>query len=169
MVASDLDRWRSMPHLGLVTGVISRERLIMRTSRLRLHTVVGTLALFVLATGVSAHGYKMKSLEIVHPWAMETAGKTASVSMKIASKAHEADRLLSASSTIAERVELAAAAAGSGFVVPAGGELQLTSTGPHIALDGLRKPLNAYGTFPLSLMFERAGRIDIEVMVEAAE
>jgi copper(I)-binding protein len=53
--------------------------------------------------------------------------------------------------------------------VPAKGELILKSAGPHIALGGLRKPLNAYGTVPMSLVFERAGKMDIEVMVEAAE
>lgn len=129
-----------------------------------------------LSSDVSAHGYKKNGIAIVHPWIMETAAARGSVYMKIANDAVEPDRLVSVASPIAEKVDLEAsgqegqpAAEGAGFVVPAQGELILKSAGPHIALGGLRKPLNAYGTVPMSLVFERAGKMDIEVMVEEAE
>ena len=52
------------------------------------------------------------------------------------------------------------------FVVKDGEELGLAGDGPSVMLVGLRKPLNAYDDFKMTLVFERAGRITIDVMVE---
>ena len=53
--------------------------------------------------------------------------------------------------------------------VPARGELVLSADGPHLLLGGFKKRLSAYDTFKLTLVFEKAGRIEVEVMVEEAE
>jgi copper(I)-binding protein len=138
--------------------------------------IAAASALLVLGSGASAHGYKKNGIQIVHPWIMETAAVGGSVYMKIANDASEPDRLISVTSPIADKADLEGSGqaaqptgAGAGFVVPARGELILKSAGPHIALGGLTKPLHAYGMVPMSLVFERAGKVDIEVMVEEAE
>jgi hypothetical protein len=152
-------------------GVVALNKLFER-----MVLAVAAMTPLTLGSDVSAHGYKKNGIAIVHPWIMETTEARGSVYMKIANDAVEPDRLVSVASPVAEKVDLEAsgqggqpAAEGAGFVVPARGELILKSAGPHIALGGLRKPLNAYGTVPMSLVFERAGKMDIEVMVEEAE
>lgn len=142
----------------------------------RMALAVAAMVPLTLVSDASAHGYKKNGIAIVHPWIMETAAARGSVYMKIANDAVEPDRLVSVASPIAEKADLEAsgqggqpAAEGAAFVVPAQGELVLKSAGPHIALGGLRKPLHAYGMVPLSLVFERAGKMDIEVMVEEVQ
>jgi periplasmic copper chaperone A len=53
--------------------------------------------------------------------------------------------------------------------VPAGGELALSADGPHLLLGGVKKRLSAYDSFKITLVFEKAGRMEIEVMVEEAD
>jgi copper(I)-binding protein len=52
--------------------------------------------------------------------------------------------------------------------VPIGGkrEVNLKRGGPHILLTGVKKPIGAYDSFPMTLTFERAGKVEVEVMVE---
>lgn len=38
--------------------------------------------------------------------------------------------------------------------------------GPHIVLSGLKKPLRAYDSFALTLVFEKAGTVNVQVSVE---
>ena len=42
-------------------------------------------------------------------------------------------------------------------------------TPPNIMLLGLSKPLTTYDSFPMTLVFEKAGKLDIEVIVEEAQ
>ena len=53
--------------------------------------------------------------------------------------------------------------------VPAGGELVLSANGPRLLLSGFKKRLNAYDSFKITLVFEKAGRMEVEVMVEEAD
>ena len=41
--------------------------------------------------------------------------------------------------------------------------------GPHLLLSGVKKRLDAYDSFKITLVFEKAGSMEIEVMVEEAE
>jgi copper(I)-binding protein len=50
--------------------------------------------------------------------------------------------------------------------IPGRGELMLRSDGPHIVLSGLKKPLRAYDSFALTLVFENAGTVNVQVSVE---
>jgi copper(I)-binding protein len=124
-----------------------------------------------------AHSHKIKGLEIIHPSCLEVsdpAGKTVVVSANIKNRNKRADRLLSASSPLAEKVELQGPAGADGarpvqvFEVRPGTALLLGRDGPRILLSGLKKPLPAYDAFPMTLTFERAGKVAIEVMVEEA-
>lgn len=46
--------------------------------------------------------------------------------------------------------------------------LEMSISGDRLILHNVTKSLWAYDTFPMTLVFERAGRIDIDVMVEEA-
>jgi len=52
--------------------------------------------------------------------------------------------------------------------VGAGADVELVRNGPHLLLSGLKKRLDAYDTFKLTLVFEKAGSMVVEVAVEEA-
>lgn len=91
----------------------------------------------------------------------------------------EDDRLVAAEADISKRVELHTHIAGEngvmrmvevpeGFPVPAHGEHVLKRGGDHVMFMGLKQPLKDGDTFPLTLVFEKAGRIEITVPVDNA-
>jgi len=53
-----------------------------------------------------------------------------------------------------------------GFAVPAGETLMLARGGKHVMLMGLTAPLENGATVPLTLTFEKAGDITIDVVVD---
>jgi copper(I)-binding protein len=127
------------------------------------------LAAALLVLPASAHSHKSKGLEIVHPWtpASPKGAPTARVFMTIKNDSGKTDRLLSASTPRATRVELNGAGKGAtAFTVRNGEELGLAGDGPSVVLIGLKKPLRAYDDFKMTLVFERAGPIAIYVVVE---
>jgi periplasmic copper chaperone A len=131
-----------------------------------------------IAPPAAAHSHKRKHLVIVHPWTFETGQKetttTARVFMTIRNSGRASDRLVSASTTRAEKVELAAGDAAAeggspaGFTVDAGQALVLYPRGPHLLLTGVKKAFHAYDDFKMTLVFEKAGRVVIDVVVEEA-
>jgi copper(I)-binding protein len=134
----------------------------------------------VLMPAAMAHSHKRRNLEVVHPWTPEMVAKevaTARVFMTIRNGGKVADRLLSASTPRAEKVELAAGehgTAGNGganlpFSIAPGKELVLGAKGHHLVLSGVKQPFRAYDDFKLTLVFEKAGRMVVDVMVEEAE
>jgi copper(I)-binding protein len=131
----------------------------------------------VLAPPATAHSHTNKNLEIVHPWTPETVREatTARVFMTIKNGGRVADRLISASTPRAERVELAAGEdakdgkSPAPFSIGPGKVLVLHTGGQHLILTGVRKALHAYDDFKLALVFEKAGRVVVDVMVEEAE
>ena len=135
-------------------------------------TLIAVLCLVVCATDASAHGYKRKSIEIVHPWTgdkAEAGGRDAIVCMDIKNSGAEADRLISATSPIAERVEIRAGTGATAIEIGPRGRVDLTSKSQHLRMVGLKKSLTAYDTLPVTLIFQRAGRIKIDVLVGSDE
>ena len=145
----------------------------------------GTVAVLLLAMALaplaaSAHSHTKKGLEIVHPWTPATTQATTAttqVFMKIKNRG-EADRLLRASTPVAASVALqepVGTDAGqtakpiAAIVVDADKDMELDRKGPHLLLSGLKKRLNAYDSFTLTLVFEKAGSMVVEVAVEEAE
>jgi len=134
-------------------------------------------AAMLVATAAQAHSHKFKKLEIVHPWCIETndTAKPVAVYMTIRNASGRPDKLLSATTAMAAKAELreAAAAPAEGnaigsVAVGSRGEVDLKRTGPHILLSGMKKQLNPYDSFLMTLRFERAGKVEVEVMVEEA-
>jgi hypothetical protein len=128
---------------------------------------------------VLAHSHKRKGLEVVHPWTpamLERGATTTTIYMTI--KSGRDDRLIGATTTLATKVELhepaGDGAAGDSKAVPAvaitaGKPVELSRKGPRLVVSGVKRPLNAYDSFKLTLVFEKAGRMVVEVTVEENE
>lgn len=131
---------------------------------------------FALCVGIllnpapaSAHGYKRKSIEIVHPWTgdkTEPGGHDAIVSMDIKNTGKAADKLVSATSPVAAKVEIHSGAGANAIEIAPGARVELTAKTQHLRMIGLKKSLTAYDTLPVTLVFKRVGRIKIDVLVE---
>ncbi len=85
-----------------------------------------------------------------------------------------ADRLVGAESPAAERVELHTHVHRDGVMmmrrvegldVPADGEAVLEPGGDHLMLFGLKAGLAPGDSFPLTLLFEKAGQVTVEMRV----
>lgn len=86
------------------------------------------------------------------------------------------DRLLAASSSISESVELHSTRTVNGVAhmqretaleIPVHGSLAFQPGGYHLMLVGLKAPLKAGDTLKLTLKFERAGVVEIKIPVKA--
>jgi copper(I)-binding protein len=135
--------------------------------------------LFMLAAApvALAHSDGVEKLEIVGPHAPAmTDAKTLHVPvyMTIRNRGEQDERLLAARTPYADKVELIELRHANGMQLPmsadellvaSGAALELNPYGSRLLLSGIKQPLRAFDVFPMTLIFERAGPIDIEVMV----
>ena len=138
---------------------------------MRVKTLVLAAAALFVATAALAHSHKLKNLEIVHPWCIETNDTANPVSVFMTIKnSGRPDKLLRATASIAGKSELRVAddKAVSSVGVATRGATDLKRDGPHIQLLDVRKQLSPYDSFLMTLVFERAGKVEVEVMVEKA-
>ena len=127
------------------------------------------IAALAATSGASAHVAKHKGITIVHPWVApsgDVVPAETAVYMKITNTGKAPDRLLSASSPRAAKAELRGSDQPDARAVVSVELRPGQETRPNVRLLGLNKPLTTYDTFPMTLVFEKAGRFDIEVMVE---
>ncbi|MGE0725355.1 MAG: copper chaperone PCu(A)C [Alphaproteobacteria bacterium] len=145
----------------------------MTTALLRLATAILIFFPFSLPAA-EASG----AIQVEQPWARATVGSArASAAYMTLRNDGAADRLLSASSPLAETVEIHTVIK-EGTVMrmrpvpaidlPAGGTARLAPGGFHIMLLGLRRPLKDGDRVPLTLTFEKAGAIAVEASVRPA-
>jgi copper(I)-binding protein len=89
----------------------------------------------------------------------------------------QGDKLLSAKAEIAGRVELHSMTMDGdvmrmrqvdGIEVPAGKTVELKPGGLHVMFMDLKTPLKTGSSFPLTLRFEKAGEVKVEVKVQPA-
>jgi copper(I)-binding protein len=101
-------------------------------------------------------------------------GSVTAVYMVIHNDGRVADRLLRVETAVAESAEIHRTAIEGGvhrmavvpsIEVPAGGRVALEPGGYHVMLIGLRDPLRTGDNFPVTLVFERAGRVRVETQV----
>jgi copper(I)-binding protein len=95
--------------------------------------------------------------------------------MVLHNKAAAADRLVGASSPAAARVEthviekqgeILRMREVKGYEVPAKGSFELKPGGPHLMLVDIKAPLKAGDRVPVTLKFEKAGEVAVELRVE---
>lgn len=136
------------------------------------HAAAG-LALAPAAASVAAHDYYTPHFQIVHPWTDPAAAGTQRLGLFMRFAQVEADDLLlSASSPVAEAIELRAPpTAETGPVrakavaLPRGVDVELEPKGTHFVMRNIRKDLPFGSQHPLVLVFEKAGRVEIEFVV----
>ena len=114
-------------------------------------------------------------LEVSNAWARATPANAENGVAYVTIRSPTADRLLSAASPVAKKVELhSMEMAGmvmkmrpmSSLDIPAGQPVTLKPGGEHIMLTGLNGPLREGQSFPLTLTFEKAGAREVTVAVE---
>lgn len=104
--------------------------------------------------------------------------KSGAVFMVLENTGDTADRLVAAATDAAARVELHTHIENTegvmrmvevkdGFEVPAGGRHALKRGGDHVMLMGLAAPLEQGATLPLTLTFEQAGEVTLDVVVDS--
>ena len=139
------------------------------------------LAIVVAGLGGGALAADMKAGPIVvsDAWARASvtpAMKTGAAFAVLANQGAEMDRLVAAESPVAERVELHTHAMDGGVMkmrrvdaieVHPGTPTVLQPGGLHVMFIGLRAPLKEGSAIPLTLIFEKAGRIDVATEVLA--
>lgn len=120
------------------------------------------------------------AIQLEEPWARESppAVKNGAAYMTLVNTGAEADRLLSASGEVAETIELHTHLVENNVMkmrkvdaieVAPGEPTALKPGGLHIMLIGLKKPLAAGQTFPLTLKFDKAGEIPVQVLVRGKD
>jgi copper(I)-binding protein len=139
--------------------------------------VFGLLLAFLPAVAF-AHDYKLGALEISEPWTRATASTapTAGGFLTITNKGTTPDRLVAVRSAAAAKVQvhemkmdgniMRMRALEHGLDIPAGGTVKLAPGGFHLMMMGLKRPLKKGTEVPVTLVFEKAGSIDIELDVE---
>ena len=134
--------------------------------------------LIAAATHATAHDFKAGPISIGHPWARPTAAgqPVGGGFMKFSNGGAAADRLVAASAAVSARVELHTMRMEGDVMrmrqvdaidLPANATVELKPGGLHLMLMGLKEPLKAGDTFPLTLRFEKAGEVVVTVNVEA--
>ena len=111
-----------------------------------------------------------------NPWARASAGahRTGAAYLTLVNHGDKVDRLVGASTPAAERAELHAHLHENGVMrmrqveaieVHPGEPAVLAPGGLHVMLMGLAKPLEEGARFPLTLRFEKAGEVTVQVAV----
>ena len=154
----------------------------MRRTFLRAALMTGAafVSLPFLGAPLAAHDFRAGDLAIGHPWTRAVAARapTAAGYMTIRNAGSAPDRLLGAETPQAGRVELHEMSMTDGIMrmrpvpggiaLPPGQEVRLAPGGLHLMLIGPQGEFAQGARVPLALAFERAGRVEVELAVEAA-
>ncbi|WP_422000820.1 copper chaperone PCu(A)C [Reyranella sp.] len=134
--------------------------------------------LIVLAVPAWAKDYTLGSLKIHQPWTRATppTAPAGGGFLTITNTGTTPDRLIAAQSPAANKVEIHEMTMdGSvmrmrelekGLEIPPGATVALKPGGLHIMFMGLKAPFNRDKPVSATLVFEKAGKIDIELAVE---
>ena len=146
--------------------------------------ILRSLATFAVAAafGIPAHAEetRLNDLRIHDPFARATAPKqpAGGAYITIENKGRANDALVGASSPVARSVEIHTMAMEGNVMkmrevgrveIKAGERIEMKpGDGYHLMLMGLKQPLKAGESFPVTLVFEKAGKTDVKVTVRDA-
>jgi periplasmic copper chaperone A len=136
-------------------------------------------AILAIGANVAAHEYKASSLEIRHPWARATP-KGAAVAggyMTIINRGDSADRLVGGSSPAAGKFEIHEMKMEQGVMkmrpldhgleIKGGATVEFKPGSYHIMFMNLKAPFEQGQRVKGTLIFEKAGPVEVEYTVEA--
>lgn len=139
-----------------------------------------TFIAIVLALHASAfaHDYRAGDVHVVHPSARPSlpGQQNGAAYLTLENKGKQTDRLVAVRSSAAKSVQIHSMKiegdvmkmreADGITLAPAAKVTMQAGDGYHIMLMGLKKPLKAGDKFPLTLQFEKAGKLEVSVWVE---
>lgn len=138
------------------------------------------LVMALFAGLASAEDYHIGDLQVVAPWSQQLPPNAPAVAayFVIRNTGMSDDRLTGVSSPMATEAQLHEHVGADGMmkmqqvdgmIIPAAGQVRFAPMGNHVMLLGLgdRTGLVDGGHFPLTLHFENAGDLDVEVQVFA--
>lgn len=141
--------------------------------------IMGLMASLLLSTAAFAHEVKAGDLEVIHPHipAPAASAKAAGGFMAISNEGKAPDRLIAVETAIAKRAQIHTTETGAdgvakmvhlpdGVEIPAGDTVVLERGGLHVMFMGLTGALKEGDMVPATLVFEHAGRVGIEFMVD---
>ena len=140
--------------------------------------ILAALALFHAAA--PAQEFTVGNVTIIEPWsrALPPNAPNGAAYFRVENSGGESDRIVSARTDIAETVEIHTHEMDGGMmkmrrvesvVVPAGGEARFKPHGLHLMLFGLKEPLAGGTSYTLTVVFEKAGEVDVSVDVKRVE
>jgi copper(I)-binding protein len=145
---------------------------------LRIGLVAAAVLTAMLLSPVSAHDYSVGSLKIAHPWARATP-KGASVGggyMKISNTGNAPDRLVGGASDVSSRFEIHEMKMDNGVMkmrpitdgleIKPGQTIEFNPGGYHVMFVGLKNALEKGQHVKATLQFEKAGKVDVDFVVE---
>jgi copper(I)-binding protein len=137
------------------------------------------LANSLTMSGAAAHEYTLGSLKIGHPWARATP-KGASIGggyLKITNSGTAPDRFVGGSSDVSKSLEvhemsmdngvMKMRAMDKGVEIAPGQTVEFKPSSYHIMFVGLKKPLEKGQRVKATLDFEKAGKVDVEFVIES--
>lgn len=146
---------------------------------MNIRTSLAALLLALMAGGAQAHEYKLGPLNIGHPWTRATP-KSAPVAggyMKITNTGTTPDRLTGGSTEVSKGFEvhemkmeggvMKMRELKNGIEIAPGATVELKPGSFHIMMTTLSRALTKGERVKGSLVFEKAGKIDVEFAVEA--
>lgn len=143
-------------------------------------TVFVVFAVAGYSPWLAASSFSAAGIEVQGPQAMATSAGQPNGAIfieAISNKAGKADRLVAARSAAAASMELHNMTMDGGVMrmreipgidLPAGGKVLMhrgSKEGYHLMLMGLKKPLEAGQVIPVTLVFERAGELEVKATV----
>jgi len=146
---------------------------------MKLQHILVTLAVGLALATAQAHGFQLGQITIGHPYARATApGQPIGGGYLTLENKGADDRLTSASAAVSASVELHSMAMEGDVMrmrqvnavdVPKGTKVELKPGGLHIMFVGLKAPLKVGDSFPMTLKFQKAGAVTVQVTVEAVQ
>jgi periplasmic copper chaperone A len=144
--------------------------------------LLAALAILLAAGTASAQEYKAGEIAVRNPFATPTppgAKIGAAYFGALENRGTQPDRLLRATSPASAKVELHSGEIGADGVMrmreldaislPPGASVELKpGQGNHLMLMNIKEPLVPGQSFPLTLEFERAGTLEVKVVVQAS-
>lgn len=142
-------------------------------------TLVLSFAAIALAVSASAHEFTKGPLRIDHPWSRETAPKApvGAGFLTIQNYGKTSDRLIAIKSALSDDIEIHTMTMDNGVMqmrelkdgltIAPGAEVKLQPGAEHIMFMGLKNQIKQGEDFKATLVFERAGEVDVTFKVEA--
>jgi len=146
----------------------------------RLHGLIGAAGLIAasLLTQAYAQEVKVGDLVVSHAWTRATPGgaRVAGGYLTIENKGSSTDKLIDGSTPVAGKLEVHEMSVrdgvmkmqpvAGGLVIEPGKTVKLAPGGYHLMLTDIKQPFKEGDKIPVTLQFEKAGKLDISLDVQ---